>query len=174
MRRRLIVASVAVFVAASAAVTYAQGGFKNIKEILTGYQEVPAISTTGSGELKARISNDGSEIEYELSYADLEGSVLQSHIHIGQPGVNGGIMLFLCSNLGNGPAGTQACPPPPATITGVLTASNVIGPTAQGIEPGAFAEVIQAIRAGSTYVNVHSSKWPGGEIRKQINGNTGQ
>ena len=41
-------------------------------------------------------------------------------------------------------------------------------PTPQGIEPGAFAELVAAIRAGHTYVNVHSTKWPGGEIRAQI------
>jgi hypothetical protein len=91
--------------------------------------------------------------------------------------VNGGISFFLCSNLGNGPMGTQACPTPPAEITGVITADQVIGPgpvvgpppaPGQGIEPGAFAEIAAAIREGVAYANVHSSKWPGGEIRGQL------
>ena len=150
-------------------------GFKNIREFLIGYEEVPAISTTGNGEFQARISNDETQITYTLTYSDLEGSVQQAHIHLGQPGVNGGISVFLCTNLGNGPTGTQACPPPPATITGVITAADVspnipatVGARNQGLDTGEFAELIKAIRAGATYVNVHSSKWPGGEIRSQI------
>ena len=64
-------------------------------------------------------------IEWELSYADLEGAVQQAHIHFGQKGVNGRISVFLCTNLGNGPAGTQPCPAPPATISGTIVAADV-------------------------------------------------
>ena len=84
--------------------------------------------------------------------------------------------MFLCSNLGNGPQGTPACPPQ-GTVEGELDAADVVGPnaapTVQGIEPGAFSELVDAIRAGHTYVNVHSTKWPGGEIRAQIRGKNG-
>jgi hypothetical protein len=94
--------------------------------------------------------------------------VLQAHIHFGQAAASGGISVFLCTNLGNGPVGTQACPAAPATITGTFAAADVIGPVGQGIEAGAFGELVQAMRAGVTYANVHSSKWPGGEIRAQL------
>jgi hypothetical protein len=143
-------------------------GIKNVRDTLTGYEEVPSISTTANGLFEARISNDGSSIEWRLSYSALEGAVTQAHIHFGQKGVNGGISVFFCSNLGNGPVGTPACPAGPATLTGTFTAANVVGPDAQGIEPGAFAELVAAIRAGKAYANVHSTKWPGGEIRAQI------
>jgi hypothetical protein len=165
MKKRLIFASLTLLLAAALVLPQ---GIKEIKALLTGYEEVPAISTPASGELRARISNDGTQIEYELSYSDLEGAVLQSHIHLGQAGVNGGVSVFLCTNLGNGPAGTQPCPPPPATITGTLTAADVVGPAAQGIAPGEFDELVRAIRAGKTYVNVHTSKYTGGEVRSQI------
>ena len=165
MKVKLLIASALVLLAF--VIVFPQS-IKQIKALLTGYEEVPAVSTAASGELRARISNDESEIEYTLSYSDLEGAVLQSHIHLGQAGVNGGVSVFLCTNLGNGPAGTQPCPAPPATITGTLRAADVVGPAAQGIAPGEFAELIRAIRAGSTYVNVHSSKFPGGEVRSQI------
>ncbi len=85
----------------------------------------------------------------------------QAHIHFGASGLANGIAVFLCTNLGNGPAGTQPCPAPPATISGTATAADVIGPMPQGIEPGAFGEVIAAMRAGVAYANVHSMKWPG-------------
>ena len=59
-------------------------------------------------------------------------------------------------------------PAQPATVTGTLTPADVIGPAAQGITAGQFAELVDAIRAGATYVNVHSSLYPGGEIRAQL------
>ena len=178
MRRVALSIAVVALVSAST-VVWAQG-FKKISELLTGYQEVPAVSTTATGDFNARISNDGSRIDWELKYADLEGAVQQAHIHFGNVSVNGGISVFLCTNLGNGPAGTQPCPAPPATISGTIVAADVspnIPATAaartQGINTGEIDELIKAIRAGSTYVNVHSTLWPGGEIRSQINGNSG-
>ena len=107
-------------------------------------------------------------LAYKLSYSGLEGDVTQSHIHFGQRGVAGAISAFFCSNEPNPPAGTQACPPSPATITGTIKAADVIGPTAQGIAPGELGELLKAIRAGATYANVHSTKFPGGEIRAQL------
>lgn len=172
MRRAAL--SVAVIAVVSISTVVWAQGFKKISEVLTGYQEVLAVSTTGNGEFNARISNDESRIDWELSYASLEGNVLQSHIHFGNKGTNGPIVIFLCTNLGNGPAGTQVCPAPPATISGSVTAADMVNTgAAQGIAAGEFDEVIRAIRAGAAYVNVHSSIWPGGEIRSQINGNSG-
>lgn len=88
------------------------------------------------------------------------------------------ISVFLCTNLGNGPAGTQPCPAGPATISGVITAADVspnIPATAaartQGVNTGEIAELVAAMRAGATYVNIHSTTWPGGEVRSQIDGN---
>src|ERR1700754_787889 len=122
--RRLLV-SIAVVALVSTSVVLAQGGFKRISEFLTSYEEVPSVSSTGNGEFNAQISKDGSRIEWELSYEDLEGAVQQAHIHIGNVGVNGGISVFLCTNLGNGPAGTQPCPAPPAKISGTIFAADV-------------------------------------------------
>lgn len=167
MKRKVAVGSVMVLLV-TVAVVLADGGFKRIREILSGFEEVPAVSTTGNGEFRARIHKAETEISYSLSYSDLEGTVQQAHIHLGQSGVNGGISVFLCSNLGNGPAGTQPCPPPPATVTGTIRAIDVIGPMVQGITAGELDELIAAIRAGKTYVNVHSSIFPNGEIRSQI------
>jgi hypothetical protein len=171
---RRLVMSVAVIVAVSAATVVLAQGFKKISEILTGYEETPsAVSTTGNGTFSARISNDESRIDWELSYADLEGAIQQAHIHFGQRAVTGPITVFLCTNLGNGPAGTQPCPAPPATISGTIVAADVTNlANERGISAGELDEVIAAIRAGATYVNVHSTRWPGGEIRSQIDGNS--
>jgi len=157
----------ALLLGAVGTVAVAQG-FVNVRASLSGYNEVVAVSTSGNGTFTARIDAANQRIDYEESYDGLEGSVTQSHIHFGAPGTNGAISVFLCSNLGNGPAGTQPCPPPPATISGTITAADVIGPGAQGIAPGQFDELVAAIRAGATYVNIHSTTWTGGEVRGQL------
>jgi hypothetical protein len=171
VRRRLqLTALVAVLaVLGVVAVAVATNGGRKVDERLTGYQEQPlALSTTGRGHFQAWIHRFSQEIEYRLSYSDLEAAVTQAHIHFGAKDQVGGVAVFLCTNLGNGPAGTQACPPAPATITGTIRPQDVIGPTGQGIAPGEFDELIDAIQAGVTYVNVHSAKYPGGEIRARI------
>jgi CHRD domain len=175
MRMETVIA-LSIFSLAAAQSAFAQDdrGFNRLGASLVGYEETPSISTTGNGRFDAQIRNDDSEIVYQLSYDALEGNVQQAHIHLGQPGVAGGIVVFLCTNLGNGPAGlqgSQPCPPPPATITGRITAVDMTpnpGAVTQGIAPNEFAELVRAIRAGATYVNVHSDKWPAGEIRDQI------
>jgi CHRD domain len=135
---------------------------------LTGYEENPDLSTAATGTFEARIIGERT-IAYKLTYSGLEGTVQQAHIHFGKVAINGGIAAFLCSNLPSPPPGTPACPAS-GSVTGEIDAADVIGPEAQGIEPGAFAELIAAMRAGHTYANVHSSKWPTGEIRTQILG----
>ncbi len=143
---------------------------KQFKAILSGTSEVPAVSTSAGGSFHARIADGDTAIHYQLSYDALEGDVTQAHIHIGQVDVNGGIAVWLCSNLASPPtpAGVQACPAPPATISGIITAADVVGPAGQGITAGEFAEVFAEMRAGTAYANVHSTLFPGGEIRAQV------
>jgi CHRD domain len=174
MRGRIKVAVAGALVAGAAAagtVAFADGGH-GIRETLSGYEEDPlALSTTGSGEFSASIRSKGDSIRYRLSYADLEGAITQAHIHFGGRAQSGGISVWLCGNnppVTNTPPGTQACPAAPATISGTIMSGDVVGPAAQGIDPGEFDELVDAIRAGVTYVNVHSAKYPGGEVRAQL------
>jgi hypothetical protein len=135
---------------------------------LRSYEEVPALSTPGTGDFVATINGAGTEMNYQLRFSKLQGKVLQSHIHFGQKSVNGGIMIFLCSNLGNGPAGTQACPAE-GTITGTIHASDVVGSAAaQGVAAGELFAPLRGLRGGVVYANVHSTMFPGGEIRGQV------
>src|SRR5262249_47264524 len=111
-------------------------------------------------------------IDYELTYRDLSSDVTQAHIHFGRPAITGQIVLFLCTNL-TPPAGVpvpQACPAGGGTITGTLTAADVIARPTQGIDGGAagLAEVIEAIRAAAAYANVHTTTFPTGEIRGRL------
>jgi hypothetical protein len=171
IRKTALLATATVIVLGGGIVGHANDGFRRVREFLTGYQQVPVISTTGHGSFDAVIDETAEEIRYVLRYADLEGTITQSHIHFAAPNNTGQIVVFLCSNLGNGPAGTPTCPTPPldGEVEGTLTPAAVLGnAAAQGIEAGSFGELIGAIRNGATYVNIYSSKWPAGEVRSQI------
>ena len=134
----------------------------SFKAVLGGYDRVPPNSTTATGMFKAKLSNDGTELEFELSYENLTGDLTDAHLQFGQVSVNGGIIAHLCDEVAGCPLGSSGM------ITGHIDADHVDGPTNQGIAPGEFAEVLKAMRAGMTYVNVHSTQFPGGEIRGQV------
>ena len=167
MNGRVKLAAVVAVVSAAVAATLAvAGGGNNFREQLSGYEETPlALSTPGQAKFETRL--DKTSISYRLSYQDLEAPVTQAHIHFGAKGQSGGVSVFLCTNVG-GPVGTQACPAQPATITGTIVPADVIGPAAQGIDPGQFDELVDAMRAGATYANVHTEKYLGGEVRAQL------
>jgi hypothetical protein len=167
----LVAALTLVTMLGAPALTAAEETFK---ARLRGFQEVPAISTEASGEFSAKINDDATSIEYILSYQDLTGIVTQGHIHLGQFSVNGGISVWLCQTEDTDPPfrdPTSQAPicPQSGTVTGTITPHNVIGPAGQGIDAGEFAELVDAIRAGVTYANVHTRpQFGGGEIRGQI------
>jgi hypothetical protein len=139
--------------------------------------EVPSVSSGARGRFKATIDPENQTISYEVSYEGLEDATTQSHIHFGQRHTLGGVSVFLCGNAPTVPPAPfpqpPACPPSPATVTGVLTAANIVGPNGQGIAPSLngvneFDELVEAILSGNTYANVHSAKFQGGEVRGQI------
>jgi hypothetical protein len=179
MRRKGFFAALAVGAVALGIATYALAGgpgFNHLSETMIGYQEVPSVSSAGTATFTADVSKDGDSIAYSLTYSGLESNVTQSHIHLGQRSANGGISVFLCTNLGNGPAGTQACPTPGGTISGVITAADVspnipatAAARAQGLNTGEWDEFVRAVDAGKTYANIHTVDRPGGEIRAQLN-----
>lgn len=154
----------ALAVAGTAAVA---GGGTQIRGSLHGYEEVPSVSTVANGSFQATVTSADDTISFRLRYANLEGSVSAAHVHFAQAAQNGGISAFLC-----GGGGKPACPPAPATVEGTIVAADVIGPAGQGIAAGELDELLRAIRAGVTYANVHSSKFPGGEIRSQLRAST--
>jgi hypothetical protein len=149
----------------------AGGGTKNFSgSPMSGYEENPDVSTVASGSFEARLSEDGTTLAYELSYSGLEGTVTQAHIHFGKAAVNGGISIWLCETATNlSPSASTPTCLQEGTVTGEVTAAEVVGPAGQGIAAGEFAEILAALRAGHAYANVHSSKFGGGEIRAQIN-----
>jgi CHRD domain len=139
--------------------------------LLTGYEKSPSVSTTATGEFTATVAPDGEVIPYTETYSGLQGTVTQSHIHVGQLGVNGSIVIFLCQTAANpDPTGLAPECPQEGTVSGTITAANVIAGSMapQQLAAGDLAAVVAAIRAGAAYANVHTDVSPGGEIRGQI------
>jgi hypothetical protein len=143
-------------------------GFQEVGGVGAG--ETGAILSTGQARLKLTLDKTAQTLTYTLTYSGLT-NVLQSHIHFGKEHVAGGIMVFFCTNLGNGPAGTPTCPDDASgevTVTGTVSAAGVVGPTAQGITAGDFAGVVAALASNTAYGNIHTKQFPAGEIRGQV------
>jgi hypothetical protein len=117
---------------------------------LAGFQEVGPVATSGTGSGLVVISTDASTITYLVTYSGLSGALTAAHIHTGAVGVNGGVILPLTAG--------------PSPMTGTLTSANF---TPSGAVTD-FAGAVAAIRAGTTYINLHTAANPGGEIRGQI------
>ena len=169
---------VAVMIAGLAAVSFAVAskGFgplrhhdppkaKEFHARLNGYQETPSVSSTGVGDFRAKLVAPD-KLHYVFQYAGLEGgNSLFAHVHFGTRFVAGGVSFFLCG----GSTKPTPCPNVEGTVEGDVGPADVIGPNNQGIEPGSFAEIVKAMQAGDAYANIHTTRWPGGEIRGQIN-----
>jgi hypothetical protein len=166
----------ALAIAAASGPSIALGDRNNstIRTRLDGYHELllapdgaaaaGAINTPGWAQITTRI-HDESSIDFRFQFRDLTTNLTAAHYHFAQEHTPGGIMVFLC-----GGGGQPACPAATSgVVSGTITAANVVGPANQGIEPGDLRAVIAAIRHGAAYANLHTVKYPTGEIRGQLN-----
>jgi hypothetical protein len=167
-----IAGAAALSAALGTALVTAQGNGNRYSAQLWGGEEVPSVSTAAQGRITIEIDEAAEQIHYELTYEGLSSTVAQAHIHFAQPGVNGGIVLWLCEGTATAPdpLNPPACPAASGgSVSGTLEASDVTATSAaQQIAAGQFGEVVEAIRAGLAYANVHTATSPGGEIRGQL------
>jgi hypothetical protein len=162
MRRYLALGSILVIIGITGiAVATASGGGEEFRGRLVGFQEVPAISTKGHGNIQLELTNG--QIRYRLAYDEMSSDVLFAHIHFGRWATNGGVSAFLC-----GGGGAPVCPARSGVVQGTIAASDVVGPVDQGIAEGELRELLRAMFARATYANVHTELFPTGEIRGQI------
>jgi hypothetical protein len=134
---------------------------RNFTTHLTGDEEVPPAQTSAQGQVIFQLSKDGTELTYKLIVANIE-NVLQAHIHLAPAGANGAVVAWLYPDAP--PA--QLIPGRSSGIleTGTITAQDLVGPLA-GMT---LDDLVTAMQSGNTYVNVHTTQYPGGEIRGQI------
>ena len=178
MRAKLIRSILAVgIVALWAGTAHAQ----EFSAFLSGFEELGAqnnetgaILSNGKGTLKLTLDTTNSMITYTLTYSNVgttapgTGTVTQAHVHFGKVHVAGGIIVFLCTNSGNGPAGTPACPANSGTVNGTITATDVQAIAKQNVSAGDFAAVVKALTSNTAYANIHTTAFLAGEIRGQV------
>ncbi len=143
---------------------------------LSTFNEVPPKANGAHGTFRARLSEDGTILHWKLTWSGLTGPPAVAHIHFGLKGNNAPVMTFFCG----GPKGMSGIPQKPdcpqttsGSITGSTTADDIIGlntagPNDQALDPHDFAGFLRALRAGSAYANMHTMRFPGGEIRGQV------
>ncbi|MFP3881854.1 MAG: CHRD domain-containing protein [Actinomycetota bacterium] len=162
MKRLTIVMSVMALLVIGAAPALSQGPHENFRTHLSGENEVPAVDTQAQGQAIFQLSADGESLDYKLIVANIE-NVIMAHIHIGDPNENGPVAVWLYPEDG----------PPPVLIEGrtqgvlaegTITEDDLTGP----LEGASMDDLMDAIRAGNTYVNVHTTQNMGGEVRGQI------
>jgi hypothetical protein len=136
----------------------------NWRTHLTSDEEVNAtvvVDSQAQGQAIFQLNEDGTALEYHLNVANIE-NVLMAHIHRGAPGTNGPIVVWLYPSA------------PPASLIpghfdgvladGAITSANLVGPLA-GMQ---LSDLVALLESGNAYVNVHTSQYPGGEIRGQV------
>ena len=161
-------AAVVAVLGLTIAATSADEGTLNLRAKLTGFQESPPKLSPSTGSFEATVT--GSTLSYKLTYSKLSSPAFMAHIHFAQPAVNGGIFLWLCgSATAPGPAGTPTCPPDGGTVTrSGVTAADIQGVPTQNLNAGDFIGALSVIQSGDAYVNVHTTLFPGGEIRGAV------
>ena len=170
------------------AIDAAENNNRRLRTDLSGFNEVHpptlgigAIFSTGSGRLTLKIDRQNREIGYELSYEFPDASdtpvvgeqfVNQAHLHFGQKHTAGGINVWLCQSADNPApasviASTPMCPSPSGTVNGTITPAKVLALAGQGFPAGedGFDALLDALRNGAIYGNVHTDRFPPGEIR---------
>lgn len=174
----------------------AEEGGGHSRTRLTAFQEIVppnlglgALYSTGSGELILQIDRKDREIRYRLTYDFPDAAVPptgvqfvnQAHLHFGQRHTTGGITVWLCQSTDNPApssvaAATPACPSPRGTVEGTIRAAQVLALAGQGLPGGedGFDAVLRALQAGAIYANVHTDRFPSGEIRGQVRLNRGR
>jgi CHRD domain len=124
---------------------------------MTGSEEVPPKNTKATGTAEFNLSPDGKTLSFKVSVNNIN-SVTMAHIHSGKKGVNGPVVVTLFYSA-----------PPTGPINGVLsqasaTAANLEGP----LKGKQISDLVNLIKNGQAYANVHTTQNPKGEIRGQI------
>jgi hypothetical protein len=143
--------------------------------VFSGFNEVGAlnaqsgaINSDGRATLELRLDRANQTLSYVLKFSGLSSAVTQAHIHFGKIHMAGGVMVFFCSNNPNPPPGTQSCPASGGTVTGTLSAANVLPIAGQNVTAGDFQAIVDALESDTTYANIHTMSFPAGEIRGEI------
>jgi hypothetical protein len=170
----ILAATVLAFGAHCAEAEQFRARLDGFQELGAQNNETGAILSDGRGTLDLTLDRATSTAAFTLTYSNVgttlpkTGTVTQAHIHFGKEHVAGGVIVFFCTNLANGPAGTQTCPANGGTVTGTFTGTSVVAITGQNVTAGDFDALEDALRSKTADANIHTTAFPAGEIRGQI------
>jgi hypothetical protein len=153
---------------ASSHTEHFQADFSGFNEVGALNAQSGAILSAGRASLELRLDRVNQSLSFVLTYSDLSAPVTQSHIHFGKKHMAGGVMVFFCSNLATAPSGTQPCPSSGGTVTGTLSAANVLAIAGQNVPAGDFQALVDALESDTAYANIHTTSFPAGEIRGEV------
>jgi outer membrane autotransporter protein len=169
MRLKLKELTAAVLLLSGAAGAQAQ----IYKVTLSGLNEIPAVTTTGSGSAIITLNSNTHEMRVRANFKDLIGNTTAAHIHccVFQP-ANAGVATTTPTFVGF-PTGVQAGSwdntynmTAPGTWNAAFITAN------GGTVGGAETAFVAGAADGRAYLNIHSSTSPGGEIRGNLVRNT--
>ena len=144
----VLATGVAVVMLALGSVAAADDGGRPLSTALTGAEEAPNPGDpNATGQADLRFNQGQNEVCFEISWADVDGTVFAGHIHVAPAGDAGPVVVTL--------------------FTGSFAGTDSVSGCAQNVDP----ELIKAIRKNPTeyYVNVHSRpNFPGGAVRGQL------
>lgn len=136
---------------------------------LSGSQESPPNNSAGTGSTTVTMDMDLVTMRVQANFSGLTGNTTASHIHIGNgPGTNGGVASMLPSFL-NFPLGVTS-----GTYgqTFDMAQASSYNPTFIANNGGTVSSALNAflngLQTGRAYLNVHTSAFPGGEIRANL------
>lgn len=162
MRKLAPLLSTAILFSVLFTAVYAAEVEREFKIGLTGGAERPTPVVTqafGSAEVELK----DLLIKFEVEVCNIQ-HVTQAHIHVGSAAVAGPVIIFLYPGTGPAdPTGAFSAEDCERLSSGVRTPANLIGPLRDN-----WDGFVNAFMAGNTYVNVHTTANPGGEIRGQL------
>ncbi len=132
---------------------------------LSGSQEVPPVDTRAVGSAEFAVSEDGSQIDFEVtlrtSITNRSGlrNVTMAHLHLGPAGSNGPVVVNLLEGIDR-PNNNAPLP----SITGTLDDSSLVGP----LSGSSIQDLIAEMSNENIYVNIHTEDVPSGEVRGQL------
>lgn len=128
---------------------------------LSGQHQTPAVTTAAHGTATFHLTRNGKALSYTLRVVNLDNATM-AHIHIGAEGQSGPVAVWLYPS--HPPQKVKHGKFTGVLARGTITAANLMGP----LKGQTIADLVAQIKAGSAYVNVHTTAHPDGEIRGQI------
>ncbi len=129
---------------------------KRFKAMLSGSECVPAVETMAKGDATFTFTKDTKALHYYVTVSDIE-NVTAAHIHLGKKGENGPPVALITNEK------------KPGTFSGTLAEGTITEKELMGSLMGKkVKDLVKEIKEGKAYLNVHTDKYPNGEIRGQI------